>query len=467
LENPKQFRTFKKITESSPFEAGIGLPGRVLESGQPAWIPDVTVDENFPRSQLSKNIGVKAGFAFPIMIGKEVAGVMEFFSSKVTEPDKEMLETMAQVGTLLGRIIERVHAEEDQGQLLSSLQERVKELTALYGVASLVQTSKPMTEVFQNLESRIIPGMQYPEVTQVKAVFEDQVYVSKNFSDSDDKLSSDIIINNEKRGVLEISYSEKQPPADEGPFLKEERDMIDGVTRLLSLAAEQKKAEEDIKSSREQLRSLYHRLEQVREEERTRIAREVHDELAQVLTALKLEMSVLDQNLPSNNPELKNKANMMIDLIDNSIQTGKKIATDLRPPILDDLGLPEAISWQGRDFESRTKVRCLFDMRGFRGQPDINRATTLFRIFQETLTNITRHAKATDVYVKLSETKEAFILKVEDNGVGITASEASNTRSLGILGMRERTQVWGGHLDIQGNPQKGTTVTITILKETK
>ena len=100
--------------------------------------------------------------------------------------------------------------------------------------------------------------------------------------------------------------------------------MINGVTRLLSLAAERKKAEEDIKSSREQLRSLYHRLEKVREEERTRIAREVHDELAQVLTALKLEMSILDQNLPSDNLELKNKANMMIDLIDNSIQTGKK-----------------------------------------------------------------------------------------------------------------------------------------------
>ena len=156
---------------------------------------------------------------------------------------------------------------------------------------------------------------------------------------------------------------------------------------------------------------------------------------------------------------------MMIGLIDDSIQTGKKIAAELRPPILDDLGLPEAISWQGREFESRTKVRCIFDMRGFRGHPDINRATTLFRIFQETLTNITRHAKATDVCVRLTESKDAYILRVEDNGVGITPDEASNPRSLGILGMRERAQVWGGHLDIQGNPQKGTTVTITIQKE--
>jgi signal transduction histidine kinase len=467
LENPQQFETFKKITESSPFDIGIGLPGRVLESGQPAWISDVTQDENFPRTQFGKNIGVKAGFAFPIMIGREVTGVMEFFSSKIAEPDQEMLETMAQVGTLLGRIIERVRAEEDQGELLSSLQERVKELTSLYGVASLVQTSKSMAEVFQNLESQIIPGMQYPELTQVKVIFEDQVYVSKNFNDSADKLSCDITINDERRGSLEISYSKVQPSSDEGPFLKEERDMIEGCTRLLSLAAERKKAEEDIKTSREQLRNLYHRLEKVREEERTRIAREVHDELAQVLTALKLEMSILDQNLPGNNPGLKKKAHMMIDLIDNSIQTGKKIAAELRPPILDDLGLPEAISWQCRDFESRTKIRCLFDMRGFRAHPDINRATTLFRIFQETLTNIIRHAKATNVCVRLSEKHDAFVLTVEDNGIGITVSEASNSRSLGILGMRERAQVWGGQLNIQGYPKKGTTVTITILKEGK
>jgi signal transduction histidine kinase len=463
LEDLERFETFRKITEATPFDPGVGLPGRVLKSGNPAWIIDVTEDGNFPRTQLAENIGVKAGFAFPILIRKDVVGVMEFFSTDTLEPDPEMLETMAQVGTLLGRIIERARAREDQEHLLGSLRERVKELTAMYDVANLVQTSKTMTEVFQKVESLIVPGMQYPEITRVRGVFEGKPFGSRFFDETPWKLSGNISTNGETRGVLEIFYTEPRRSSDSGPFLKEEQNMIDGLSRLLSVAAEHKRAEEQIKQSREQLRKLYHRFELIREEERTRIAREVHDELAQVLTALKLEVSLLDQNLE--NPKLKSKTTRFLQMIDNTIQAGKKIVMDLRPPVLDDLGLQEAIEWQGKEFQNRTKIVFDSDLGDEDLSLDIARATTLFRIFQETLTNVLRHAQASRVHVRLINDDKTVILTVRDNGIGATASQVENIRSLGILGMRERALVWGGSVDIQGSPGQGTSVTIRIKKE--
>ena len=155
--DPKRFATLKNITENTVLKVGEGLPGRVLESGQPTWIMDVTQDANFPRAKLVQNIGVKAGFAFPILIGKEVAGVMEFFSSGAAEPDEQMLEIMGQVGTQLGRVMERERAEEAHANLLKSLRERIKELTSMYSVANLVGTSRTMKEVLQKVGSYIVP----------------------------------------------------------------------------------------------------------------------------------------------------------------------------------------------------------------------------------------------------------------------------------------------------------------------
>ena len=150
---------------------------------------------------------------------------------------------------------------------------------------------------------------------------------------------------------------------------------------------------------------------------------------------------------------------------DEAIQSVKRIAMDLRPPILDDLGLSEAIEWQVKEFKGRTGIHCHFynEMNGF--ELDLERSTTVFRIFQETLTNIARHSKATDVDVKLYTNEENINLQVRDNGCGITADQIQNLRSLGLLGMRERAMVWGGNVQIKGIPKVGTTVTINIKKD--
>ena len=202
----------------------------------------------------------------------------------------------------------------------------------------------------------------------------------------------------------------------------------------------------------------------IREEERTRIAREVHDELAQMLTTLKLELSLLDKKMVDDNAPLRNDTQMMLVLINNTIQTVKKIAMDLRPPILDDLGLHEAITWQGSEFEKRTGINFNFEVYSGNLELDIERSTTLFRIFQETLTNILRHAKAKNINATMKEKDGTVTLQVSDDGIGIKLDQTLDIKSLGLLGMRERALVWQGDVDIEGVHNQGTTVTINIQR---
>src|SRR6185437_3221265 len=240
--------------------------------------------------------------------------------------------------------------------------------------------------------------------------------------------------------------------------------LVPSVHRALREAGERderRRAQEQLRESHEQLRALSVYLQHVREEERTRIAREVHDELGQALTSCKLDLSLLANKLPS--PALKDKAKALSAHIDTPIQTVRRIATELRPGILDHLGLIAALEWQANEFQTRTGIKCEVrtDLHEPVLTPDL--ATTFFRIFQETLTNIIRHAGATQVMVHLKEAAGRIILEVRDNGRGILPEEISNTRSMGLLGMKERAALLGGTFTIGPAPGgKGTLATVSI-----
>lgn len=225
---------------------------------------------------------------------------------------------------------------------------------------------------------------------------------------------------------------------------------------------EHKQVEEELHSSREQLRDLTSYLQSVREEERTNIAREIHDELAQVLTALKMDVSWLDNRLPRDQMPLIEKTRSMSDLINTTIQTVKRISAELRPGILDDLGLVAAIEWQAEEFQHRTGIVCrvIIDPEELTVEKD--RSTAIFRIFQETLTNVSRHAGASRVTVRLREKNGMLSLMVRDNGKGITKKQILDSKSFGLIGMRERVHPWGGAVDIKGIPGKGTTVLVDV-----
>jgi len=214
------------------------------------------------------------------------------------------------------------------------------------------------------------------------------------------------------------------------------------------------------KRTEAQLRNLAARLEAIREEERTRIAREIHDEVGQALTALKMDLAWLAKKIPGRGTPVRRKLVGMEGVIDATMDALHRILAELRPGVLDDLGLPAAIRWLAAEFKRRTEIACTVQMTG--GEPglDSGQATAVFRILQEALTNVARHAKARRVEIRLHVLPTAFELVVTDDGRGITSAELQATGTLGILGMRERAITWHGRVTVHGEPGRGTTVRV-------
>ncbi len=220
----------------------------------------------------------------------------------------------------------------------------------------------------------------------------------------------------------------------------------------------------EITTSREQLRSLARRIQDIREEEKERIARAVHDDLGQQLTAIQLELNYLEEEIRSGNDtkQIQGSFDSMSRLIENTVRSVQRISTELRPQILDVFGLGEALRWQIQDYHKRTGHH--FDISGIDDtiQVDRDRSITLFRVFQETLTNIFRHAKANEVHIQLTRKNHQVILKVHDNGIGIPMEKIESPQSLGLLGIRERLLAWNGTVNIESQPGKGTTVSVYL-----
>ena len=233
-------------------------------------------------------------------------------------------------------------------------------------------------------------------------------------------------------------------------------------TALHREIAEHKLTEQRLRESQENLRALAARLQSVREEEQIRIAREVHDGLGQQLTGLKMDLTWLVGRLQPDQDPLVKKIGSMFLLIDETIHSVRKIASGLRPELLDEAGLAAAIGWHARDFQQRTGIRCLVDVPPDSDGLDTERSTAVFRIFQEVLTNVARHANATRVDVSMRRDDTRFMLEVRDNGKGIAPATVHDPRALGLLGMRERVLPFDGRIEISGSRGKGTRVVVSL-----
>jgi signal transduction histidine kinase len=206
--------------------------------------------------------------------------------------------------------------------------------------------------------------------------------------------------------------------------------------------------------------------EQAREEERRRLARELHDDLGQALLALKMNLVWVQRRVaeptPASLSEVGEKLPALLDLVERSIHTVNAIVTDLRPPALDQLGLVAALEWQTESFARRTGLRCRFGGTADLDELDMGRATAVFRMFQEMLTNVERHAQANRVTVDVRRIASRLVLRVRDNGRGIAVKQALAPSSFGLLGMRERALLLGGTLKIESAPRRGTTLIAAI-----
>lgn len=225
---------------------------------------------------------------------------------------------------------------------------------------------------------------------------------------------------------------------------------------------ERRKREEELELSQKQLREFSSRLQHAREAERSHIAREIHDELGASLTALKMDLSWHTDSLAKAGHPLTAKLNEIIGKVDECIGSVRKIATDLRPSILDNLGLWAAIEWQTQELETRLRIPCTLRMDVHEQLLHPDEATAIFRIFQESLTNVVRHAGATRVNIDVNASEKEVRMKIFDNGKGVSKAELLNTQSLGVLGMYERAKSYGGEVNIESQKGKGTLVSLRM-----
>ncbi len=239
-------------------------------------------------------------------------------------------------------------------------------------------------------------------------------------------------------------------------------DLYNKNAQLRREVIERKLAEDQLRTSEENLRGLAAHLQSVREEERARISREIHDELGQELTGLKIELSWICNRLPKGQRALVEKAESTLSLIDDTIQSVRKIAAGLRPAVSDQLGLAGAVEWQVKDFRKRTGIRCKLTLPADVPALDPEQATAMFRVCQELLTNVVRHADASRVEVTLRADPDAIVLVVEDNGKGLGDFRAFGLQSLGFLGMQERLRPHGGKIEIDSTHVRGARIVATL-----
>jgi signal transduction histidine kinase len=252
------------------------------------------------------------------------------------------------------------------------------------------------------------------------------------------------------------------------PLKNERGELIGAINCILDISG-RKQAEEALQNSYDQLRALSARLESLREEERIRISREIHDELGQRLTGLKMDLRRAERKLEElgSSPAINALLDTLVsatELAGGITASVQEIAADLRPGVLDKLGLGAALQYEGRRFQERTAIACDVHLPETEITLSAKVSTALFRIFQECLTNVVRHAGATQVKTELELNSDCVIMRVEDNGSGITEVDIADPKSLGLLGMKERAALLGGDIRFERGPEVGTLVTVRIAQ---
>jgi PAS domain S-box-containing protein len=272
-------------------------------------------------------------------------------------------------------------------------------------------------------------------------------------------------IGNEARVFGVRANGEEFPIEASISHLKSDTNIL--YTVILRDITERIRHRDELEHSRARLRELYDGLQTIREEERKRIARELHDSLGQTLAALRIDISLLKNDLPADLLALKQRAAGIEDLLLNTIISVRRISADLRPRLLDDLGLTAAIESLAEDFSKRHGIACKLDLPNVEAALGDQAASSLFRMVQESLTNVVKHAHATEVTISVCIDGDSLKLRVKDNGRGIDESESRRSDSFGLIGMRERTWALGGGFDLISELGEGTTLIITVPLETK
>ncbi len=355
---------------------------------------------------------------------------------------------------------------QEHARVLRDLRERVKELNCLYGISRLAQNRElPMEEVIRQVAGLVCESWQYPEITCARIRMDALDIATRNFKRTPWRQQSPIVIQGERLGEIEVCYLEPRPASDEGPFLLEERSLLDAVADKLGRLAQAARTEA-------QMLVLSRELIKAQENERLRIATELHDHLAQDLAALKMDLGgLLDPPAPSAE-DLPRQLGALADRLSGAITAIRDIAYDLLPPGLEDLGLVRTLSRYCADFAKRTGLSVEFFADGMEGlRLGFETQINIYRMTQESLTNVRKHAKADQVTVRIILSHPNVIVRIEDNGQGVDLEkrqeEIREARRMGLWGMRERARLLGGAITLRSRPGRGMLVHIEIPVENR
>ena len=294
----------------------------------------------------------------------------------------------------------------------------------------------------------------YPEAEALGRTLEDLIEPPARLAEMQHAGAIEVTVRRRKDGsAVDVSVLSTPVTLEDG---------APGVYSIYRDISGRRRAEEELRRSEEQLRELAHRLQAVREEERRRIAIEIHDGLGQALTGFKLQLAWLESRLPDESRSLRGPVRQMLGQIDRTIESVQRIGAELRPAVLDTLGPLAAFEWQAEEFARRTGIPCAVAAPAGWPQIDDARSTALFRVLQEALTNVARHAQATRVQVSVAIEDGWLVLVVADDGKGVADRQSTGPKSLGLVGMRERVAAFGGRLQLASRQPSGTVLEVRM-----
>ncbi|MGA9236408.1 MAG: PAS domain-containing protein [Desulfobacterales bacterium] len=339
------------------------------------------------------------------------------------------------------------------------VKERVKELNCLYDISALgYKPQVSLDENIQGIVNLIPPAWQYPDVVCSRIILEGEEFRTPNFKETPWRQSCEIILNQEHIGRVEVFSLKEMPERDEGPFLAEERLLIEAIAEHVSRNVERHRSEESIKS-------LSGDLIRIQESERHRISRDLHDKVAQDLASLKIAIETLFRDIPEIVCSQSSKISNILKILEESIRSVRKISYDLHPAGLDDMGIAVALEMLCNEYSEHNAIDIGFHAAGIEKlKIDSNTQINLYRIVQEGLNNICRHAEAKNVRIKLVAAYPNIILRMEDDGKGFEIQkrmrETVFEKRMGLMSMRERANLLGGKMRITSKEGEGTKVVV-------
>ncbi|MDP2847450.1 MAG: sensor histidine kinase [Humidesulfovibrio sp.] len=351
-------------------------------------------------------------------------------------------------------------------RVLRALRERVKELNCLYGISRVAQNRDlPLEEIIRQVGELVCASWQYPEISCARIRMDGLDITTRNYRQTPWGQKSPILIREEHLGEIEVRYLEARPKCDEGPFLREERHLLDAVAEKLARLAQAARTEA-------QMRVLSRELIKAQEKERLRIATELHDHLAQDLATLKMDLGGLMEPQAPTGHELKLCLAGLSERLSGAITDIRDLAYDLLPPGLEDLGLVRTLARYCAEFSTRCRIAVDFFADGMEGlRLDFEAQINIYRIVQEALTNVRKHARADQVTVRIILSHPNVILRIEDNGQGVDLEERQeefrDAKRMGLWGMRERARLLGGTISLRSRPGRGMLIHIEIPVENR